>query len=148
MAHFEFEIESDLPPERILAALTDFSDRRPDLWPGLRREDYQVLALGDTWAEIREGTGGPIWARERYDWSTPGRVTWTVQESGFSRSGDAVVVDVSPRPGAGSRIHVDWTRNGKNLVGRLVVATIVALRGGPVRRSIEAGLEKIARQPG
>ncbi len=143
MPRIELEMESDLPPERIIAALTDFTERRPDLWPGLSRKQYRVYAVGDTWADVQEGSGGPVWARERYDWSTPGRVTWTVQESGFSSRGDSVSVDVAPHDG-GSRLHVVWQRRGKNLLGKLAIALIAAMRGAPVRGSIDAGLRRIA----
>jgi hypothetical protein len=71
MARLELEITSDLEPHRILGALTDFSERRPELWAGLKPDMYRVHAVGDTWADVREGSGGPIWARERYDWSNP-----------------------------------------------------------------------------
>jgi hypothetical protein len=42
VARVEFTVESDLPPERVLAAATDFSERRPDLWPNLSRRFYKV----------------------------------------------------------------------------------------------------------
>jgi Polyketide cyclase / dehydrase and lipid transport len=144
MAHVEFDIASRLPPERIIAALTDFSDRRPELWPGLNPKEYRVHASGDTWADVREGNGGPIWARERYDWSQPGNVTWTVQESGFARPDDFVSVDVAPDGSGGSRLHVAWTRHGANLIGAAVVALIRLTGGRPVRSAIEAGLQRIA----
>ena len=85
MARLEFDLATDLRPERVISALIDFTERRADLWPGLRREDFRVDEIGGTWAIIREGCGGRIWARERYDWSTPGSVTWTVLDSGFSK---------------------------------------------------------------
>jgi hypothetical protein len=54
-------------PGRILAALTDFTDRRLDYWPSLDRRLYQVHATGDTWAEVTEGAAfaGGIWERGR-----------------------------------------------------------------------------------
>jgi hypothetical protein len=148
VARLELDIDSDLPPERILAALTDFTQNRPNLWPGLKRELYQVHAIGETWADVHEGSGGPVWARERYDWSTPGTVTWTMRESGFASPGDFVSAAVQPGPNGGSRVHVTWERHGRTLFGRLLVAMIVALRGRPVRQSIEAGLKRIAAESG
>jgi hypothetical protein len=38
--------------------------------------------VADTWADIREGYRGPIWWRERYDWSVPDTIKWTAVESG------------------------------------------------------------------
>jgi hypothetical protein len=34
MAHVELDIEdTSLYPERVISALTDFSERRPEIWP-------------------------------------------------------------------------------------------------------------------
>ena len=69
MPRIEFDIPTSLPPEKVKAMLLDFSDRRPDTWPGLGRDQYKVYSIGETSAEIREGNKRPnVWARERYDW--------------------------------------------------------------------------------
>lgn len=136
-----------MPPARIIGALTDFSERRPDRWPGLNPREYRVYAVGDTWADVREGNGGSIWARERYDWSKPGNVTWTVQESGFSKPGSYVSVDVTPRAEGGSRIHLTWNREPSSLLGRLVMDLIAVTGGRPVRSSILAGLKRLESEP-
>jgi hypothetical protein len=47
VARLELDIESSLPPQRVIDALIDFSDRRPDIWPGLAREFYEVYSVGD-----------------------------------------------------------------------------------------------------
>jgi hypothetical protein len=141
----EFDLATDLRPERVISALIDFTDRRPDLWPSLRREDFRVDEIGGTWAIIREGSGGRVWARERYDWSTPGSVTWTVLDSGFSTPGDLVRANVRANPaGSGSVVHVTWQRRGASLIARLVIALIVLTRGYPVKRSFRRGFAAIA----
>jgi hypothetical protein len=84
VARFDFDMRSEAGPDAVRAALLDFTDHRPELWPGLPRDQYEVYAVGDTWAEIREGYRGPIWNRERYDWSVPGRVEFTALDSGFA----------------------------------------------------------------
>ena len=48
MATVHVRADTPVPPERIRAALTDFTDRRPDYWPNLDRNRYQVHATGDT----------------------------------------------------------------------------------------------------
>src|SRR5205823_1618443 len=134
VARIEFDVDTDLAPERVMGALLDFTDRRPKLWPGLSAKEFRVFETGDTWAEIREGNGGKVWARERYDWSKPGVVTWTVVDSGFSRPGSFVSAAFSRR-GTGSRIHVTWDRRPVGLVGRVVLRLIILTRGMPVRQS-------------
>jgi hypothetical protein len=50
MARIELDLRIPLPPDAVRAALVDFSDRRPDVWPGLSRELFEVYQVGDTWA--------------------------------------------------------------------------------------------------
>jgi hypothetical protein len=97
MTRIVLDLDSPCPPERAIDALVDFTDRRPDLWPALAREFYQVASVGETSAEVREGSTKPIrvWAREHYDWSTPGTVRWTVIESNFCTPGSGVAVTVT-----------------------------------------------------
>src|SRR6266568_4126912 len=147
MARQELDFESSAPPERILAALIDYTERRTELWPGLRRAEYRVFDVGATTAEIREVSGGQIWARERYDWSVPGRVTWTVVESGFATPGDFVSAEVGPRSGGGSRIHVVWQRHGSTAFGRVIVRLSTLFGGALLRRSIGSGLARIEQTP-
>jgi hypothetical protein len=146
MARVEFDIDTPLPSDRIIAGLTDFSDRRPDVWPGLNREMFKVYEVGDTWAHVQEGNSPSIWARERYDWSTPGTVTWTVEESSFCTPGSFVRAEVTPRDG-GSRIHVTWERHPTTLMARFVILPIIVLtRGAPVRSSLVKGLRGLEAQ--
>ncbi len=149
MPRLEFDLETSASPERVIAALTDFSDRRPEIWPGLSRRWYEVYSVGETTAEIREGTGGRrsmIWARERYDWSTPGVVTWTVQESAFSKPGSFVSARVDPKEGGGSKIHVTWQRDGISLPAKMAVWMVKASRGGPVASSLKKGLKNLEQE--
>jgi hypothetical protein len=144
VARIEFYLRTDAPPEAVRAALLDFSERRPELWPGLPPDQYEVYEVGDTWAEIREGYRGPIWARERYDWSMPGRVVFTAVDSGFATPGSHVVVDIEPAEGGGSTVHVTWVRRGKGVFGKLFVGLMALTRGLAIRRSIQSGLDVVA----
>jgi hypothetical protein len=147
MTRVEFDIEdTPLSPERVISALTDFSEERPEIWPGLHPSLYEVHSLGDTWAEVKEGSQAPgmtVWAIEGYDWSVPGTVTWTIRESNLFVSGGSVSAQVYPGPGGGSRIHVTWNRTGVGLKGRLLVGIIKLSGGKPVAASIKQGLDRI-----
>ncbi|MGH2691413.1 MAG: SRPBCC family protein [Actinomycetota bacterium] len=147
MGRVEFDMDTEVPPDRVIGALTDFTERRPELWPGLKPKEYQVYDLGDTSALVREGSGGSIWAKERYDWSRPGVVRWEVLESGFCAPGSFVQAEVAPRDG-GSRIHVTWERQPTTFTARLLLALIVLTRGGPVKGSFKKGLDRISRSSG
>lgn len=146
MARVEFDMETDLPPQRIIDALTDFTERRPELWPGIREKDYEVYEVGETSAVVREGSGPQIWARERYDWSKPGTVRWEVLESGFCAPGSFVQADISERDG-GSTIHVTWERVPTTFLARFLMGVILLTKGAPVRSSLQKGLDRVSRLP-
>jgi hypothetical protein len=147
--HVEFDLESSAPSEKVIAALTDFTDRRPDIWPGLSRQWYEVYSVGSTSADIREGTGskkGTIWAKEHYDWSQPGLVKWTVQESGFCAPGSFVSAKVDPKEGGGSKIHITWEREPTTMPGRVAAFLIKMTNGGPVASSFKKGLRRLEQK--
>jgi hypothetical protein len=140
MARITFAIRSAASPDDVRAALLDFTERRPDRWPGLPRDQYQVYEVGPTWAEIREGYRGPIWNRERYDWSVPGRVKFTAVDSGYAKPGSYCVVDIEPAERGGSTLHITWVRWGKGLFGSVFVALMALTGGAPIKRSFEMGI--------
>ena len=148
MPRVEFDLSTTLAPERVIAMLTDFSERRPQVWPGLWEGAYQVYSTGDTTAEVREGNKAPkVWARERYEWSEPGVVRWEVLESNFCKPGSFVEAHVSPGQAGGSRVHVVWKRSPSSFVGRIAAAMIVLTRGAPVKASLSQGFNKAEATP-
>lgn len=148
MAEIVIEFETKLPPEEVMSAILDFTDRRPDKWPGLAREYYQVYSLGETSADVREGSTKParVWAREHYDWSTPGKVTWKVQESNFCTPGSGVEMTVSPGADGGSHVNVVWNRVGTTVKGKLIVAFLKLTRGSLIRSSAKQALDRLAER--
>ena len=104
----QISTDSDLPADTVLAAITDFSSRRPTLWPNIDPGIYKVHEVGADWADVTEGSkfAGGVWARERYEWSVPGVVRATVQDSNIFKSG----VDLHHPPGADPARPVPWRR--------------------------------------
>jgi hypothetical protein len=147
MAHIELEIDTPLSPERVIGALTDFSERRPEIWPGLHPSLYEVHSVEDTWAEEKEGSRAPgdhgVGDRA-LRLVGPDTVTWTVKESNFCTPGSSVSAQV--RPGPGSRIHVKWNRTGVGFKGRMLVGIIKLSGAKPVAASIKAGWDKMREQ--
>jgi hypothetical protein len=151
MPRIEMDGETSLSPEQVIAAFTDFSERRVEMWPGISPKYYELVSVGETTAEVREGTSaGPmkIWARERYDWSTPGTVMWTVQESNFCTPGSYVKAEIGAREGGGSRIHYTWERTATNPGYGLMFQVFKLTRGKPVLDSITKGLSNYERLNG
>ena len=75
---------SHLPPQRVLAAGHDFSDRRAEIFPSVSIPYLEVHQLSRTSADVTEGKPAGIginWERCHYDWSQPGAVKAVVTDS-------------------------------------------------------------------
>jgi len=143
MPRVEFDTHTTLTPEQVTGLLTDFSERRPERWPGLWEGAYKVFSVGETSAEVREGNRSPkVWARERYDWSTPGVVRWEVLESNFCTPGSFVEAHIAPGTPTGSDVHIVWQRTPSSFMGRVAATMIMLTRGAPVKASLQQGLKK------
>lgn len=138
MARIVFEVDSPLPPEAVLTHLIDFGDRRPDLWPAIDRRVYRVHAVGDGWADVTEGSDvlGGIWARERYDWSEPGVVTATLQDSNFWHPGGTWQLKAVPGAGGGSRLTVIRDRRASRPRAALFEAVLSVVGRGMLAREL------------
>lgn len=149
MPRVEIDMDSTAAPEDVRRALLDFGPDRPKIWPGIEPSLYEVKEMGNTWADIKEGSkmpGGSVWAVEHYDWSDPQTVKWTVKESNFSAPGSFVSARITPGPTGGSHIHLTWNRTGSNLLGKVITWMIKASGGKPVSASMRKGLETIERR--
>lgn len=62
MAVARFHLLSSLSPSDAFAVLTDFGPSRPQNWPSIDAQTFKVHAIGDTWAEVTEGTSSS-WER-------------------------------------------------------------------------------------
>jgi hypothetical protein len=152
MPSVDTHVETSLPPEEVRHALLDFSDRRPEIWPGITPSLYETYSVSETSADVKEGTRLPLigdfWARERYDWSDPNTIRWTVLESNFCAPGSFVSATLRPRDGGGTRIDLHWERalttTASKLIGRLVVLT----GGKPFAQSFEKAMRKLERERG
>ncbi|HCP62205.1 MAG TPA: hypothetical protein DIU14_07035 [Actinobacteria bacterium] len=152
VATIDIDIDTTLPPERVMAAMLDFTPNRTKIWRGLAPEIYEVYEVGETTAEIREGNVKPVrvWAREHYDWSKPNKVTWTVTESNFCNPGSFVSMDVAPNGTGGSKIHLHWDRTGSTLKGKFMVRMMKLTKGKLIKESVATNLARLAAsgQPG
>jgi len=140
-------VETSASPEQVREALLDFSPQRPERWPGITPSFYEVYEVGETTAEIREGTKlpglGGFWARERYDWSSPDTVRWEVVESNFCAPGSYVSATLHPREGGGTRVELRWDRTGTSRMGKFMGKLVRATKGKPVADSFAKGLKKL-----
>jgi len=140
MARVRFEVKSPLEPDAVIGALTDFSERRPELWPAIDPSIYRVHEVTDSSAVVTEGSDvmGGIWATERYEWDGSGRIRATIQDSNFWRPGGTWELTAVTGAGGGSVLTVNRDRRAKNARAR-VLETMMRLMG---RRMLAAELVK------
>lgn len=142
--HTRYVLHSRLPPERVIEALVDFSDRRPRIWTETcDPKVYRVHRVGTSDAEVTEGVSY-AWSRERYDWSEPGVVTLDQLDSNVAQAGGRIRYSVVPHDG-GSRIECDRRRLFRGIRGRLAGTVMVLLGARILRRQLAVGLRRYER---
>lgn len=149
MARIHYEADGAIAPDRFVAALTDFSSRRPELWPGLDAKFFKVHEVGDTWAEVSEGTDvlGGVWGHERYDWSESGLVRLTLIDSADFRPGTVTEYRVTAGPNGGTHVAVDFWRIARSLRGRFVGAVVQLTGARRFGGELRVALARLAEGP-
>jgi hypothetical protein len=128
-------VGSRISPDQVLAAAHDFSERRAQVFPAVSVEHMTVHGLGETWADVTEGTPagfGINWERCRYDWSEPGTVTATVTDSNvYAFPGSSWELKTSASDG-GSRVQMTWVRKFQHGFRARFWGTLFAIAGKPI----------------
>jgi hypothetical protein len=143
MATVRFQVTTDLPPGRVLSALTDFSERRPDLYRNIDHAHFRVHGLGPHWADVTEGNV-LAWERNRYDWDEAGRVTVRTIESDSWKPDSRWEYQLRPTASGGTEVDVTVVRIPRTLRGRLI-AIGLPLAG---TRVLRADLENLLARTG
>jgi hypothetical protein len=148
MPRIAFQLDSPVLADRIIAATTDFSERRPELWPLIDPTVYCVHGVGDGWANVTEGSPilGGIWARERYDWSEPGVVRATIQDSNVYRPGGTWELRAEAVPG-GSHVSVVNDRRPRGLRGHVLAAMLRLMGSRELPRTLGLTLSRLESSP-
>lgn len=136
MPKFTFQLDVRDPPAKVIGAMVDFSERRPEIWPNLTAHLYRLHELGAGTADVTEGTaliGIEVWERVTYEW-TDSVVRSVITAGKIFEPGGTCDFRVEPR-GDGSRISVDYHRRSKTLLGRCIGAMLQLTRGAPIKRS-------------
>jgi len=122
MPKFTFDVDSSVSAERMIAALTDFTDNRLKLWPTIDKRYYQVHSVSESSADVTEGSAvfGGLHGREHYDWSTPGLVRATVSNSNIAVDDGVWEFRVVPGPNRGSHVTVNFDRKMYGVKGSCI----------------------------
>jgi hypothetical protein len=113
-------------PEQYVAGLTDFGPGRSKLFGNSADEYLKVHHLGQSEADVTEGSGG-VWERLHYDWSDPNHVVLTTTDSNTWGGASGHTYTFKRQPDGRTDIDVAVVRDGKNLKGwmlGLVLGTI------------------------
>jgi hypothetical protein len=146
MTTIHFTATTPVAPERIIQVFTDFTPQRLHTFPNIDPRYYQVHAVGDTSAEVTEGSAffGGVWERDRYDWSHPGEITITVRSSNAFTSGSFWHYSITAGENGGSQVDFTLHRVGKNLKGHLL-ATLLRVFGQRIfRQDLDQTLGRLA----
>ncbi|MFJ9008003.1 hypothetical protein [Streptomyces canus] len=140
MTVVRFPLVSQLDPKEVLAVLTDFGPTRAEVWPTIDAAHFEVHELGDTWAEVTEGTAA-AWERARYEWEPAGdTVTVTTLDSKLFGAGGGWVFRMTPE-GDGTRVDVELTRQPSTVKGRMLAALLPLVAPASLRKSFSGPLQ-------
>src|SRR3984893_12127757 len=136
MPTLHFQVESKLSLEAVLAALTDVSSSRAEVWPNIDSAHFKVHDQGPGWAEVTEGSSvaGGVWERERYTWNAAaGTVAGETVDSNTWGPGSRWDYTLSPIGQGGTRVDVAVERHGKGWKGRLIELGLTMVGAGTLR---------------
>jgi len=151
MPTLHFQVESKLLPKAVLAALTDFSPSRAEVWPNIDSDHFKLHDQGPGWAEVTEGSSvaGGVWERERYSWDAAAHtVSIETLDSNTWGPGSRWEYRLTPSLSGGTRIEVTVVRNGKGLKGGLIGAGLTIAGTGMLRAQMEQALSRAAAAGG
>jgi hypothetical protein len=139
--------ETPSPPQQVLEAARDFSDRRANVWPNVKAKHLEIHESGENFADVTEGTWviGLFWERNYYDWSQPGLVKATVIDSNIFQTGSTWELRATARDG-GSHVeivlHRGFHSGPKGKIASAVHHTVGKIVWGSFLRSALAAVEK------
>ena len=115
----------------------------------LDTKSCRLRELGDTWAEVTEGTDvlGGVWARERYDWSEPGRVRLTVVGSPHFKPGTTIGHRITPGPGGGCHVDVVSTWIATSVLAHVVGLIVRIIGSRRFANDLRTTLERLVAEP-
>ena len=140
MPTVRLHMTSSLSAPELMAVLTDFSTARPNVWPTIDADHFEVHAVGETWAEVTEGTAS-AWERARYEWDLQRRrVTVTTHDSKVFGPGGGWVFQLTPQP-TGTRVDVELTRRPTTFTRRILAALLPLVAPRALKKSLAGPLQ-------
>ena len=146
MTTVNFKLQSQLAPDAVLSALTDFGPSRSEVWPNVDSAHFKVHSQGPGWAEITEGSSvaGGVWERERYSWDAAARtVAIETLDSNVWGPGSRWDYRLTPDAAGGTTVDVTVVRNGKGWKGRMIGLALSLAGPGMLRSQMKQALTRV-----
>jgi len=147
MSTIHFNQTTTLTPEQYVAALTDFGAGRSKLFGNSADEYLKVHELGQSEADVTEGSGG-IWERLHYDWSDPNHVVLTTTDSNLWGGASGHTYTFKRQPDGTTGIDLVVVRDGKNLKGRVLGFLVGTIGRRVLERAFENSVKAIEARNG
>jgi hypothetical protein len=131
-----------LTPEQYVAGFTDFGPGRATLFANSADEYLKVHHLGQSQADVTEGSGG-IWERLHYDWSDPDHIVLMTTDSNVWGGASGHTYTFTRRPDGTTGIDVEVVREGKNLRGWILGLVLKTIGKTVLTKAFENSIEAI-----
>ena len=144
MTHSEIRLHQStiLTPQQYIAGLTDFGPGRSKLFGNSADEYLKVHHLGQSEADVTEGSGG-IWERLHYDWSDPNHVVLTTTDSNMWGGASGHTYNFTRHPDGTTDVDLAVVREGKNLKGRLLGFVLRTIGRSILEKAFENSVKAI-----
>jgi hypothetical protein len=141
-SEMHFHQTAALTPEQYVAGLTDFGPGRSKLFRNSVDEYLQVHHLGQSEADVTEGSGG-IWERLHYDWSNPNHVVLTTTDSNVWGGASGHTYNFTRHPDDTTDVELVVVREGKNLKGRVLGFVLRTIGRGVLEKAFVNSVKAI-----
>jgi len=144
MTHSEIRLHQStiLTPQQYIAGLTDFGPGRSKLFGNSADEYLKVHHLGQSEADVTEGSGG-IWERLHYDWSNTNHVVLTTTDSNMWGGASGHTYNFTRHPDGTTDVDLAVVREGKNLKGRLLGFVLRTIGRSVLEKAFENSVKAI-----
>jgi hypothetical protein len=148
MGRVVVSVRAGFPPERFVAALTDFGPGRSRIWGNSSPGSLKVHEVGDQWADVTEGTrSGGIWQRYHYDWSQPGLVRLDVVDSNAFGPGSYWEYRLIPDAAGGCEVHLIINRAPSTVRGKFFEPVLLLIGRPYFSRDLRRTVRRIEDAP-
>jgi hypothetical protein len=148
MPGLTIKAKTSITKEQFIAALTNFGPERGALWANSQSSHLVVHALGDTTADVTEGSNilGGAWERLHYDWSNPAAIELRTVDSNIwaQGSGWQYVIEEA-EDGTGSLITATVTRYPNSKKGYFILIIFGSIGRPLIKRGFRQTVQAVEK---